>query len=211
MWNVFSNIGDAAVTLPVAALCAGWIALYDVRLALRLVGALAAGVAIVGATKILYAGWGISIPAADFRVISGHTMLSTSVWMVALALQLKWWRQPPVAGVVAGMAIGACTGISRLMNLSHSLPEVFSGWILGVLVAAFFLRAAGNIELERFRPVWSTLSLLLVSMLAYGHEAPFEYLIETRSPEIRKHTPAVIDLLSRFRYRVLSQDAASTR
>jgi hypothetical protein len=211
MWTVFTNIGDAAMTLPVAAICVGWIGYFDVRLALRLIGALAAGVAIVGATKILYAGWGIWVPAFDFRVISGHAMLSTSVWMVALALQLKWWRQSPIPGVIAGMAIGACTGISRLVDHSHSLPEVIAGWLLGVLVAAFFLRTAVNVEFERFKPVWSTISLLLVSTLAYGHKAPLQYLIETRSPEIRNHTPSVVALLSRIRYRVLSHDATSAK
>jgi membrane-associated phospholipid phosphatase len=211
MWTIFTNMGDAAITLPVAAICVGWIALFNVPLAFRLIGALTVGVGMVGVTKILYAGWGISIPATDFRVISGHTMLATSVWMVALALQLKWWRLPPLAGVIAGMLMGAGTGISRLIDHSHSLPEVISGWLLGTLAAGFFLRSAVNVELARFRPVWSTISLLLVSTLAYGHKAPFQYLIETRSPEIRNHVPSVIALFSRFRYRVLSQDAASTR
>jgi hypothetical protein len=131
--------------------------------------------------------------------------------MVAITLQLKWWRQPPLPGVIAGMAIGAFTGISRLLNHSHSLPEVIAGWLLGVFVAAFFLRTAVNVEFERFKPVWSTLSLLLVSTLGYGHEAPFQYLIETRSPEIRNHTPSVMALLSRMRYRVLSHDATSAK
>jgi hypothetical protein len=165
----------------------------------------------VGVTKVLYAGWGISLPAFDFRVISGHTMLSTSVWMVAITLQLKWWRLPSFPGVIAGMAIGAFTGVSRLMNHSHSLPEVVIGWLLGVLVAALFLRSAIHVEFERFRPIWSTLSLLLVSTLAYGHEAPFQYLIETRSPEIRSHTPSVVALLNRVRYRVLSHEVTSAK
>lgn len=211
MWTVFSNIGDGAVTLPVAALCIGWLAFFNMRLALRLAGVLAIGLAIVGVTKIIYAGWGFALPAFDFRVISGHTMLSTSVWMVAITLQLKWWRRPPIPGVIAGMAIGALTGISRLVNHSHSVPEVVLGWLLGVLVAAFFLRAAVNVDFERVRPLWSTLTLLAVSALAYGHEAPFQYLIETRSPEIRNHAPSVVALLSRIRYRVLSHDATSAK
>lgn len=211
MWIVFSNIGDGAVTLPVAALCIGWLALFNVRQALRLTGILAVGLAIVGITKIIYAGWDISFPFFDFRVISGHTMLSTSVWMVTITLQLKWWRQPPVSGAIAGMMIGALTGISRLLNHSHSLSEVIAGWLLGVLVAAFFLRTAVNVKFERFKPVWSTLSLLVVSTLSYGHEAPFQYLIETRSPEIRDHAASFSGLLSRMRYRTLSHDATSAK
>jgi membrane-associated phospholipid phosphatase len=211
MWNVFTNLGDAAVTLPVATICAGWIALFNVRLALRLVGVLAIGAALVGVTKIAYAGWGLSIPADDFRVISGHTMLSTSIWMVAITLLLKWWRLPTFPGIVAGMVVGALTGFSRLVDHSHSLPEVISGWLLGVVVALCFLRAAVNVELERFSAIWPTLSILVVSTLAYGHKAPFEHLIETRSPQIRSHVPSVIAVLGRLRYRVHSHGATSAR
>ncbi|CAB3776287.1 hypothetical protein LMG28614_00184 [Paraburkholderia ultramafica] len=211
MWTVFTNIGDAAMTLPVAAICAAWLALFDVRLASRLIGALVAGIAIVGATKIIHAGWGLSFPAIDFRVISGHTMLSTSVWMVAITLQLKWWRQPPLAGSVAGMAIGALTGISRVMDHSHSVSEVISGCVLGALVAMFFLRTALNLEFERFRPAWSTISLLLVSTFTYGHKAPLQHLIEAHSPGIRNHTPSVTALLRQMRHRVHSHDSTSAR
>ncbi|MFM0340764.1 phosphatase PAP2 family protein [Paraburkholderia fungorum] len=191
MWTLFTNLGDAAITVPVAAICVGWLALFNTRLAWRLVGALAAGTAIVGATKIIYAGWGVSIPATDFRVISGHAMLSTAVWTVAITLQLKWWRLPALPGVGAGMVIGALTGFSRIMDHSHSFPEVFSGWLLGALVAVLFLRTAINVESERIGPIWFTLSLLLVSMLAYGHEAPLQYLIDVHSSQIHRHIPSV--------------------
>lgn len=210
MWIMFTNIGDAALTLPVAAICAGWIALFDVRLACRWIGALAAGIAMVGVTKILYAGWGISFPASDFRVVSGHTMLSTSVWIVAITLQTKWWRRPPLFGIVAGMIVGLLTGISRVMDHSHSLSEVFAGWVLGALVAAVFLRTALYVEFERFRPVWSTISLLLVSMLAYGHTAPLQHLIDAHSPAIHNHAHSVIALFRQIRYRTQTYEAAPT-
>ncbi|QQC67002.1 phosphatase PAP2 family protein [Paraburkholderia ginsengisoli] len=211
MWKVFANLGDAAITLPVAAICAGWIALFNVRLALRLVGVLALGAALVGVTKVVYAGWGLSIPAEDFRVISGHAMLSTSIWMVAITLLLKWWRQPAFPGIVAGLVIGALTGFSRIIDHSHSVPEVIAGWSLGAIAGLFFLRAAVNVELERFSAIWPTLSILLVSTLAYGHKAPFEHLIETRSPQLRSHVPSVMAVLGRIRYRVQSHDATSAR
>jgi membrane-associated phospholipid phosphatase len=211
MWTVFSNIGDAAVTLPVAALCAGWIALFNMRLALRLVVILGAGLALVGITKVIYAGWGISIPAEDFRVISGHAMLSTSIWMIAITLQLKWWRQPTLPGVIAGMAIGVLTGVSRILNGSHSAPEVISGCLLGVVVALLFLRTAVKFEFERVKPVWPTLSLLLVSSITYGHEAPFERLIETRSPQLHRHVPSVTAMISRMRFGLESHEATSAK
>lgn len=211
MWNVFSNIGDAAVTLPVAALCAGWIALFNMRLALRLVAILAGGLALVGLTKVIYAGWGISLPAEDFRVISGHAMLSTSIWMIAITLQLKWWRLPTLPGVIAGMGIGVLTGVSRLVNGAHSPPEVVVGCLLGVVVALLFLRSAVKFEFERVKPVWPTLSLLLVSSITYGHEAPFERLIETRSPQLHSGMHSAKAVVGRMRYRIESYEAASAK
>lgn len=194
MWTAFTNLGDAAVTLPVAAVWAGWIALADTRLASRWIAALAAGMAIVGATKILYVGWGLSLKDEGFRVLSGHTMLSTSVWIVAITLQLKWWRQSTRLGILTGMLVGFLTGMSRVMDHSHSLPEVLFGWVLGVLVAAAFLHSALKAEFERSRPLWSAISLLLVSTLAYGHKAPLQRLIEEYAPGLHHHAPSVLTL-----------------
>src|ERR1700712_3864158 len=136
--------------------------------------ALALGMALVGATKILYAGWDVSLPAIDFRVISGHAMLSTSVWTVTFALLVRSWRQPPFIGVIAGLLLGALTGLARVHDHSHSLSEVVIGWALGALVAAVVLRSAGRMKTERFNPVGATAVLLFVSLLTYGHTAPFE-------------------------------------
>jgi membrane-associated phospholipid phosphatase len=214
MWTVFTNIGDAAVTLPVAAICAAWIARLDTRLACRWIALLAAAMAMVGATKILYyGGWSLPLAASGFRVVSGHTMLSTSVWIVAITLQLKWWRLPPLLGIVAGMAIGVLTGIARVMDQSHSLPEVLSGWVLGALVAAVFLRSALKDEFDRPqpKPMWSAISLLLVSAFAYGHKAPLQDLIETHAPEIHRRAPSVAALFHPIRYRCESHDATPAR
>ena len=66
MWRLFTNLGDAAVTLPVALTCAIWIALIDARVACRWLLALTAGMCIVGVTKVLHAGWGLSVPDSRF-------------------------------------------------------------------------------------------------------------------------------------------------
>jgi membrane-associated phospholipid phosphatase len=196
-WTVYSNVGDAAVTLPVAIVCAVWIAKTDLRLAWRWALTLGCAMLPVGASKILYYAWGVSLPLAHFRVISGHTMLSTAVWAVALALQLRWWRLPAFPGIVAGLLVGALTGASRVHGHSHSVAEVLVGWIIGTLAAAVFLRAALRVEAKPFSPVWSTLCLLVVSTLAYGHTAPFQELIEEHSAALKDNTPGLECALSR--------------
>ena len=116
MWSEISNIGDAALTLPIALTCAAWLALTDWRLAARWGVLLAAGMGVVGATKILYAGCGIELARFDFRVISGHTMLSTSVWTVALSMLWQAFRTGATVEVVA--AVRAACGSARSRRAS---------------------------------------------------------------------------------------------
>jgi membrane-associated phospholipid phosphatase len=199
MWTIFTNVGDAAVTLPVAVICAIWIAKSDPGLAWRWVVTLSCGMLLVGASKILYYAWGLSLPMTHFRVISGHTMLSTAVWVVTLALQLRWWRLPAFQGIVAGLLLGALTGASRVHGHSHSVSEVLVGWVIGAIAASTFLRVALRVEFGQFQPVWSTLCLVLVSTLTYGHKAPFQDMIEVNSAVLRDNTPTLSCAISRVR------------
>jgi len=183
MWSEISNIGDAALTLPVALTCAVWLALSDWRLAVRWIVLLAAGMSLVGATKILYAGCGVEIPQFDFRVISGHTMLSTSVWTVALSMLWQAFRAGKVPGVAAGLAVGAVTAVARVFDHSHTIPEVVVGWLLGALVALVFLRIYDRAHKRSLSPRIAAVCLLLVSGIAYGNRAPFQQMIDTHSPQ----------------------------
>ncbi|RQR37525.1 phosphatase PAP2 family protein [Burkholderia sp. Bp9143] len=183
MWSEISNIGDAALTLPVALTCAVWLALSNRRLAVRWIALLAAGMSLVGATKILYAGCGVEIPQFDFRVISGHTMLSTSVWTVALSMLWQAFRPGKVPGMAAGFLVGAVTAVARVFDHSHTIPEVVVGWLLGALVALVFLRAYERAHKRAFSPRIAAACLLLVSGIAYGHRAPFQQMIDTHSPQ----------------------------
>src|SRR5260370_4089515 len=167
MWHAFTNIGDAAVTLPVAIVCAGWIAMSNLRLAFRWGLVLSAGMALVGATKILYAGWGVSFPEIEFRVISGHTMLATSVWTVTIALLLRSWGLPATVGVVGGLIVGACTGLARVFDHSHSLSEVAIGSVVGAVVGPAFFRAFVYAKLEQIRPMAAPLHPLVLSTPAH--------------------------------------------
>ncbi|VWB73945.1 phosphoesterase [Burkholderia dolosa] len=184
MWSEISNIGDAALTLPIALTCAAWLALSNWTLAVRWVALLAAGMIVVGATKILYAGCGVEIPQFDFRVISGHTMLSTSVWTVALSMLWQAFRPGKAPGVAAGLAIGATTAVARVFDHSHTVPEVVAGWLLGAAVALVFLHAYDRAQKRAFSPRVAAVCLLLVSGIAYGHRAPFQQMIDAHSPQL---------------------------
>jgi membrane-associated phospholipid phosphatase len=183
IWNVISNFGDAAVTLPLAIGCAIWIAASDRQVAAYWLIFLSVGAAIVGATKILYAGCGIEIREIGFRVVSGHTMLSSAVWTTCIALFLRRAGLTSV-GVTLGLAAGAIIGAARVFEEAHTVSEVVAGWALGSAVALVFVRLLEKSRLKLRGTSVAAASLLLVSGVAYGHHAPFQSLIEQYSAGI---------------------------
>jgi membrane-associated phospholipid phosphatase len=184
IWNAISNVGDAALTLPVAIACAIWLTLSDRELARRWVILLAVGTALVGATKILYVGCGVQFRPLDFRMISGHTALATSVWTVMFALLYRSAGGNVRAGAATGLAIGALTAVARVFDEAHSPSEVVAGWLLGATVSLLFVR---TLHRSRARIVLSSVgacALALVVGVAYGHHAPIQDMIEDYSPGV---------------------------
>jgi membrane-associated phospholipid phosphatase len=184
MWKALSDIGDAALTLPVATVSALWLRLSDANLAIRWIFLLAAGMATVGATKILYAGCGISIPAIDFRVISGHTMLSTAVWTVTFALLCQCTGFNTLKSIMPGLLIGAVTAMARVSDQAHTISEAIAGWTIGAIIATLFVKALVSTRPKLFCPIAGAIVLCLVTTVAYGHHAPIQHLIDVWSPEL---------------------------
>jgi membrane-associated phospholipid phosphatase len=178
-----TNFGDAGLTIPVAAGCALWLSTTDKREALVWLATLAGALALVGANKILYAGCGIEIRSIDFRVISGHTMLTSAVWGVTFGLLagsrgVRWYR----LGAVAGLALGALIGFCRVVQDAHTPIEVVAGWFLGGGIALFFLRRFFKQPRKMPGSIFAGLGLLAVSTIAYGHHAPIQQILVAYSP-----------------------------
>ncbi len=184
LWNSLSSVGDAALTLPIAAACAIWLWFSARHMAARWILFLAAGMALVGATKILYAGCGIEISAIGFRMISGHTTLSTAVWTVAIALLCRCAGGEARTGVIVGLLIGALTAVARVFDDAHTVAEVVAGWVLGASVALLFMRTFVRSEVRLFKPRFAAFGLLLIGTFAYGHHAPIQDMIEAYSPGV---------------------------
>lgn len=185
MWSAISNLGDAAMTLPLAVTCCAWLAmsLSGWRAALAWLTPLCAGMLLVGLTKILYAGCGLEIPAIAFRVISGHTMLAAAVWPMAflLASRSESGRDTPVA-LIPGFLLAALIGAARVFDQAHTTSEVIAGWAVGAVVTVIFVHRKDAPALpSRLRP-FAIVSMLLVSAAAYGHHAPIQAAIESYSP-----------------------------
>src|ERR1700737_233610 len=104
LWYSITRLGGAGLTLPLALTIALWLALgYTWRLAAGWLAVIAAAVGIVALTKIAFLGWGVGVREWDFTGVSGHAMLSTAVYPVALFLMLLPAR-PPLRAL--GVALG---------------------------------------------------------------------------------------------------------
>ncbi|AZQ53844.1 phosphatase PAP2 family protein [Burkholderia cenocepacia] len=193
MWTAISDLGDAAMTLPLALVCIGWLTCSATgrRDAAAWASMLAAGMALVGATKMLYAGCGIQIRAIDFRVISGHTMLASAVWpmtcVLALSGRAPWRANTSLSlglglGLWLGLALGALIGVARVFDDAHTPAEVAAGWLVGSAVALAFVRRHGAPRVDaRYRALVAG-SLLAVSAVAYGRHAPIQAAIDNYAP-----------------------------
>lgn len=126
MWAAISNLGDAALTLPLAVVCFALLtrSLTGARVAIVWAALLGGAMLLVGLTKILYAGCGAQIHALDFRVISGHTMLASAVWPMSCLLVLHdGARIRPGVALWPGIAIAALVGVSRVFDQAHTVSE----------------------------------------------------------------------------------------
>ncbi|CAB3760099.1 phosphatase PAP2 family protein [Paraburkholderia humisilvae] len=184
LWNIFASVGDAAFTLPIALVCAIWLWFSARREAGRWILLLAIGMALVGATKILYAGCGIEIQSLHFRVLSGHTTLSAMVWTVAMSLLCRCAGGRARTGVIIGLLIGVLTAVARVFDDAHSVTEVIAGWVLGAALAIVFVRSFVRSRVKLAKPRFAALGLLLVASVAYGRHAPIQQMIEDYSPGV---------------------------
>ncbi|MEX4003626.1 phosphatase PAP2 family protein [Paraburkholderia sp. EG285A] len=190
MWSAISNLGDAALTIPLAIVCFVWLTRSPAgaRVAISWVALLSAAMLLVGVTKILYAGCGIQIRSLDFRMISGHTMLASAIWPMSWLIVLNdGSRIKSGAAIWPGIVFATAIGISRVFDEAHTVSEVVSGWSLGMLVTILLIRWSGApVVPPRLRPI-AAASLFAVSAVAYGHHAPIQGAIDMYSPWLCEH------------------------
>jgi membrane-associated phospholipid phosphatase len=174
MWLLITSLGGAGMTLPIAFAIAIWLAVgYSWRMAAGWLVLLGVAITVVTATKLAFLGWGVGIRELDFTGVSGHSMLSTAVYPVALFLLLLPAR-PPVrlAGVVLGLAAGIVVGLSRVVLSAHSPSEAITGCLVGALAALVFVRMAWNAEPGKLAALPVTVSMLVLAVLVHGVHVP---------------------------------------
>ena len=181
-WWGLTWFGDSGLLLPMALLIALWLASSRRTWSAAALWVLIFGAAssLVLVSKLAFLGWGVGSVRFNFTGISGHTMLSASVWPVVLWLLASRGTHQLRAGLaVFGWLLAACIGVSRLAIYAHSASEVAAGYLLGLAASASFLALQRHMQHPRLRTSLVALSLLLpLLQLQPGHAAPTHGLIE---------------------------------
>ncbi|WP_175717721.1 phosphoesterase [Burkholderia anthina] len=188
MWLAIGNLGDAVLTLPLAAVCFGWLtrSLHGWRIALSWVMLLAAAMLLVALTERLHAGCGLPLRSPGFRAIGASAMLAATVWPMACLLMLHdGWRVRAGTALLPGFALAATIGFARASTDAHSASEIAAGWLLGALVTARLLKRWTDAPIlpPRLRP-FAIASVLAVCGIAYGHHAPIQVAVERYTPRL---------------------------
>jgi len=173
-WYSITRFGGAGLALPLAIAIALWLAFgYSWRMSMLWLATIGAAIGVVTITKLAFLGWGVGIRELDFTGLSGHAMLSSAVYPVAMFLVLLSTR-PAVrfAGVLLGVAAGLAVGLSRVVLDAHSPSEAITGCIVGALAALLFIRAAWNLEPGRLSALPVAVSLVALTIALHDVRVP---------------------------------------
>ena len=190
-WFFVTDLGDSAVTLPLAALALLYLLLaHWPRAALALAISLAAGGAAIGALKLALQSCGHRLLQTTVIDPSGHVAMSTLIYG-ALALLLGSalagaWR----AALYLGFALLiAAIALSRLVLHAHNLGEVLVGLAVGLGALSLFRQLHGEPAPGGLRVSRLALSALLLMVAMHGTRWPIEDEIRSMVALIRAGVP----------------------
>lgn len=170
-------LGDLALTLPAAAaLLAGMLAARAWRLAFWWSVLFGLAVALVGASKIVFMGWGGGWPAVCFKAFSGHAAgVGAIAPMLFYVLLYGLGRPARIAGLIAGLVLGAAVAAWLVALREHSLAEAVAGWCLGALISPLAITLAGPCAPLRPWPSGAVLVLVFIAGAWLMQWAPVGY------------------------------------
>jgi membrane-associated phospholipid phosphatase len=172
-----TDLGDSAITLPIAAVVLIWLAIWgNRRVALTWLVVLIACGAVTAALKIYFKA--CPLPGIALDSPSGHTSMSLYVYgglTMMTAAQLRAWRRNAAAALGA-LLIGAIT-VTRVTLNFHSKAEVVIGLTIGGIALAWFA-AAFRRSRPAPMPLWpSWIAILIPIALLSGHSISGEDLL----------------------------------
>jgi undecaprenyl-diphosphatase len=176
LWLLVTDCGDAAVTLPVAALVfVVLLAARERRIALHWLLTVAGCGAAIGALKLIFGACTLRLGVLGIISPSGHTAMSAAVYL-SLALlvgaRLPGRRRYMVLGAAALLV--AAIAVSRVWLRYHDTPETILGLAVGLGAAACFRAALRRQPPPALPVLWLSLGGLAVVAVMHGTRANIE-------------------------------------
>ncbi|MES2757174.1 MAG: membrane-associated phospholipid phosphatase [Pseudomonadota bacterium] len=178
-WDKFLHLGDISLILAAAAGITAWLlAARAWRMAFWWSLLFAAGIGLVGASKIAYIAWGQALPGLDFKAASGHAAGITAIAPLLLYLLARHRGGAlRTTAIAAGLALGALMGVLLVAGDEHSVAEALAGWALGAVVSLGGIWMAADLPPQRPAHGLLCSALAFAAAAAVTHSFPFGYLM----------------------------------
>lgn len=179
-WQFVSSFGDSMLLFPGALLV--YIVLKycsaDEKAAWHWALLFGGTCFVVCISKLAFMAWGIGSRELDFTGISGHSALSSCLfpvlfWLLCSRFSLYVRCLATLAGIVFVVLIG----YSRLMVHAHSVSEVVSGLLLGMIACFIFLLLQGSLRVSWSNGAMFAVLVLQLVILGTGIKMPAQSLL----------------------------------
>lgn len=195
-WTTVTDLGDTAVTLPLAALVLAFlVAVSWLRAAFAWALCIGFCGLALGVLKLVFQSCGhVWFPALQSP--SGHTAMSVAVYGgLALVAGRPLSLLPRAALLAVGAALPAAIAVSRLVLGYHSLPEVLMGAAFGVLAVASLHRNLAASPPPRPLPlIWLMPLAALMVAATYGSHWQVEETIRQVAALLGRSIPGCVAL-----------------
>lgn len=141
-WTALQHLGNLTLTLPLAGAIAAWLlAARERRACACWLLLFAAALSVVGISKLAFLGWGVRVPALDFKAFSGHAAGVAAVYPVLLWQLLRRFPSPAgLLGAGLGFALATAVAFALVASGEHSAAEAIAGWLVGVAASTGTIR-----------------------------------------------------------------------
>jgi len=184
VWSI-TNLGDSALLLPLAVGLALWVGMRAPKRALGWFVAMVAVMALTTVTKVYYGITDKTFQPIDFRMISGHMVLSFAVWPVlGYALGSVISRRAATVGAMIAVIGCVIIGYTRLYGF-HTPAEIIVGSLIGGSVSFVTLCYWRRSPLSLPYPAVVIPVLCVLAWACYGSKAPTNDWIEATAAWVR--------------------------
>ena len=174
-WRV-TLLGEPTMLVPVSLVVALWLwRSCGARVLLAWAGLLALAGLILIVQKLLFYVGGFAFDSIRLYTMSGHSVAAPFVYGSLAAMIAKHWRPGPRWTLyVLAAALAIAIAISRVAVAHHRPSEAISGFAVGVLLLAAFLRWSWPWAKPTLAAWTLALPVLATILLTYGHVIEFE-------------------------------------